>query len=71
MTDAMLATKDEVGARLAIVRERYGARLTPEQLEGVRKAVEGIVEMARSLRAVSLENSDEPMQPFVPFRTNG
>jgi hypothetical protein len=52
----------------ALVRERYGDRLTPEQLDGVKKGIEGIVQAARALRAVRLENSDEPMPPFVPYR---
>ena len=51
-----------------MVAERYGARLTPAQLEDVRKGIEAVVTGARALRAVKLANSDEPMQPFVPFR---
>ena len=69
----MAETQDiraEVEALFALVRERYGDRLTPEQLDGVKKGVEGIVKAARALRAVRLENSDEPMQPFVPYRAD-
>jgi len=60
----------EVEGLLALIRERYGDRLTPEQLDGVKKGVEGIVKAARALRAVRLENSDEPMQSFVPYRAD-
>jgi hypothetical protein len=58
----------EVERLLALVRERYGDRLTPAQLDEVRKGVEGVVMAARALRAVRLENSDEPFPPFVPYR---
>ena len=61
---------NEVDRLFAIVAERYGARLTPEQLDDVRKGVEAIVTGARALRAVRLANSDEPMQPFIPFRAD-
>ena len=60
----------EVETLFTLVRQRYGDRLTPEQLEAVKKGVEGVVEMARALRAVRLGDSDEPMQPFVPYRAH-
>ena len=50
----------EVAALFAIVKARYGARLDEAQLEGVRKAIEAIVEQARVVRAVRLGNADEP-----------
>ena len=58
----------EADALLEIVRLRYGDRLTPAQLDELRKIVAGQVEAARSLRAVALTNADEPMQPFAPYR---
>ena len=58
----------EVEALFALVRRRYGARLTEAELDGVRKGVQGIVEGARALRAVRLGNADEPFQPFAPYR---
>jgi hypothetical protein len=61
---------NEVDRLFAMVAERYGARLTPAQLDDVRKGVEAIVTGARALRAVRLASSDEPMQPFVPFRAD-
>ena len=58
----------EVERLFALVRQRYGDRLTPAQLDEVRKGVEGVVLAARALRAVRLENRDEPFPPFVPYR---
>ena len=40
------------------------------QLDGVRKAIEGIVEQARAVRAVRLDNADEPYQTFRPYRAD-
>ena len=61
-------TDIEVERRFALVRERYGHRLTPAQLDEVHKGVQGIVQTARALRAVRLDIADEPMQPFIPYR---
>ena len=58
----------EADALFEIVRQRYGARLTPEQLEELRGVVAAQLEAARALRAVRLSNADEPMQPFAPYR---
>jgi hypothetical protein len=58
----------EVELRFALVRQRYGDRLTPEQLEEVRQLVEAIAGMATAMRTVRLTNADEPGQRFVPFR---
>jgi len=58
----------EADALFEIVRQRYGDRLTREQLDELRKIVQGQVEAARALRAVRLTNADEPMQPFAPYR---
>ncbi len=62
------AVEAEIAVLIGLVRCRYGDRLSAEQLDGVRKGVQGIVEGARSLRAVVLKNADEPFQPFAPFR---
>jgi hypothetical protein len=60
----------EVEELFALVRARYGERLSAAQLDEVRKGVEGIVQAARALRAVRLESSDEPFQPFIPYRAD-
>ena len=54
----------EVERLFAVVQERYGNRLTPEQLEAVRTAVAAIVEGAKALRAVRLDNADGPILPL-------
>ena len=51
-----------------MVRGRYGDRLNDDELEEVRKGVDALVEAAESLRAVKLENSDEPFSVFTPYR---
>jgi len=55
----------------ALVRERYGGRLSAEELEGVHVAIVGIVQAARALRAIRLGNADEPGQPFAAYRADG
>jgi hypothetical protein len=69
MTDGE-AAKAEVEALFALVSARYGARLDAQQLEGVRKAIEGIVEQARAVRAVRLGNADEPTTAFRAYRAD-
>jgi hypothetical protein len=60
----------EVEQLFALVRQRYGRRLTPAQLDEVKKGVTAVVEAGRALRAVRLRNSDEPFQPFIPYRSD-
>jgi hypothetical protein len=64
------AAGHEVDALFALIRARYGDRLTAEQLDGVRRGVEAIVAQAAALRAVRLGNAEEPVQPFAPFRAD-
>jgi hypothetical protein len=67
----MAETPDpEVDTLFDLVRQRYGARLTPEQLEDLRKILRGQVEAARAIRAVRLTNADEPVQPFAAYRAD-
>ena len=54
-----------------MISVRYGDRLDAEQLEEVRKGVETIAEAAQALRAVKLENGDEPLSIFTPYRAEG
>ena len=51
-----------------MVRGRYSDRLNDDELEEVRKGVEALLEAAQSLRAVKLENGDEPFSVFTPYR---
>lgn len=43
-----------------VARVRFGEKWTPEQLEQVRKDLDGYVRNADRLRAVKLKNADEP-----------
>ena len=54
-----------------LLKKRYGERLSPEELEEVKNGVENIQQAADKLRAVKLENSDEPFALFVPYRERG
>ena len=60
----------EAVALFSLITQRYGSRLTTEQLDELKKMVEGQVEMARALRAVRLTNADEPFQPFTAYRSD-
>jgi len=67
----MAETPDpETDTLFEIVRQRYGARLTGEQLDDLRKIVRGQVDAARALRAVRLTNADEPFQRFAAYRAD-
>ena len=65
------ATEREVEERFKMVKGLYGDRLDDEQLEAVRQGIEDIVAASQTLRAVSLENSDEPYSVFTPYRAEG
>lgn len=47
-------------AYMEAARLRFGEKLTPEQLEQVKKDLDGNVRAADRLRAVKLKNADEP-----------
>ncbi len=51
-----------------MVRDRYGDRLSAEELEEVRKGVKGIAEAAEALRSVKLGNDTEPFSIFKPYK---
>jgi hypothetical protein len=59
--------QDEVDARFQIVKERYGGVMDPNDFGAVRGRVEAIVKASSELRAVKLENGDEPFSVFAPF----
>lgn len=58
----------EKKALYSLVKALCGDRLSEKELEEVRLGVETIVENAYALRAVKLENSDEPSMLFKPYR---
>lgn len=47
-----------------VARIRFGEKLTTEQLEQIRKDMDGNVRSAERLRAVKLKNGDEPDSIF-------
>lgn len=49
-----------------VARARFGELVTPEQLERVRRDLEGNVRAADRLRAHKLSNADEPDFVFIP-----
>jgi hypothetical protein len=50
------------------IENRYGYRLTFEELEEVKKSVQNIAETSELLRTVKLWNWDEPFSVFKPYR---
>lgn len=62
------SSQSEAEMMFDVVRRRYGGRLDDEQLEEVKKGVEGIFEAAETLRKIKLEYRDEPFSLFVPYR---
>jgi Asp-tRNA(Asn)/Glu-tRNA(Gln) amidotransferase C subunit len=50
-----------------LIVEKYGDRLTSEELEEVKKGVERITEAAEALRKVKTSNWDEPFTFFKPY----
>ncbi len=61
----------ECEATFEILRRRYGDRLTPEMLEGLRGAVQTVVKTVTAVRSVRLENGDAPLTSFAPIRREG
>jgi hypothetical protein len=51
-----------------LIAQRYGDRLSAEELTEVHKGIAGLATTAAALRAVRLENSLEPSAVFVPYR---
>ena len=47
-----------------IIRRRYGKHLTPDQLEGIARELNGRITAGRSLRDSKLANGDEPDVTF-------
>jgi hypothetical protein len=48
-----------------VARARFGDKMTPEQMEQIKKDMEGNVRTAERLRAVKLKNEDEPDFIFI------
>lgn len=63
--------RSDVEAFFGLLRDRFGDRLRPEELEEVRKGVEDILDFSEALRSIRLENWDEPFCVFKPYRKEG
>ena len=61
----------DVEAMMSLITHRYGTRLTPAELQEVRRGIEGLAQVIVALRRVPLSNSDEPLAVFVPYRQEG
>ncbi len=58
----------ECEATFELLRRRYGDRLTPEMLDGLRGAVQTVVKTVTAVRSVRLANGDAPLTGFAPIR---
>lgn len=58
----------ECEATFDLLMHRYGDRLTPEMVDGLRGSVEAVVKTVVAVRSVKLENGDAPLLGFTPFR---
>ena len=52
---------------LEVVTQRYSKYLDEEQLKKVEDKLKNVIETAEELRAVKLENWDEPFNVFKPY----
>ena len=64
----MTDSDKETSILMELVKERYGERLTEEQLENVENSLKRVMEAGKALRDTPLENSDEPYNVFKPYR---
>ena len=52
---------------MAVLRQRYGDRLTEDELDEVTEAAKAIVQASEDMRAVQLEHGDSPFS-VPPYR---
>jgi hypothetical protein len=64
-------SRGECEAAVDLLRRRYGDRLTPDMVDGLRGAVEAVVKTVAAVRSVPLANGDAPLRGFAPVRTDG
>lgn len=60
-------TNDRAGQMMAVLRQRYGDRLSEGELEEVGEAAKAIVQASEDMRAVRLEHGDSPFS-VPPYR---
>jgi hypothetical protein len=56
----------EADILFTLIQTRYGDRVTPDELEEIKKSLIAILDGATVMRAIKLENGDEPHQFFKP-----
>jgi hypothetical protein len=64
----MSQPRNEADNLFEIIKMRYGDRVTADELEEMRKGLDAILDASKAMRAVKLENGDEPYQFFEPYR---
>ncbi len=64
----MTDSSGETNTLLELVKQRYGKRLTDEQIAEVEKQITRNLETAKELHSVELTNGDEPYNIFKPYR---
>jgi len=63
--------QSECEAVLALLKHRYGNRLTPEMMGALKGSVEAVVKTILPVRSVALANGDAPLLGFTPYRKEG
>jgi hypothetical protein len=58
---------NETEILFTLIKTRFGERVTSEELEEIMKGLTAILDAAKVLRSVKLENGDEPYQFFKPY----
>ena len=61
----------ECEAAFDLLMRRFGDRLTPEMVDGLRGSVEAVVKTVAAVRSVKLANGDAPLLGFAPVRKEG
>lgn len=64
----MTDSKTEKEHMFERIKTLYGDRLNEEQLAAVEASLDPVVAVLEQIRAVPLENSDEPYSVFKPYR---
>ncbi len=62
-----MVSEQEVDRLAANLRERFGARLSDSEAAVVRERVAAMLRTGEELRAVPLDNADEPFTVFTPL----
>ena len=60
-------TNDRAEQMIAVLRQRYGDRLSEDELEEVGEAAKAIVQASEDMRAVPLGHGDSPFS-VPPYR---